>query len=102
MFWLRNEILNFWLRKRDNFFVCQQPNLLYSGNPLTSIFANSEDPDEMQHNAAFHQGLHSICKGKKDLQEKKTIYLENNDLTPLGMHNGLSQLYYIKQEGRIH
>ena len=20
--------------------------------------ANSEDPDEMQHNAAFHQGLH--------------------------------------------
>ena len=24
--------------------------------------ANSEDPDEMQHNAAFHQGLH--CKGK--------------------------------------
>ena len=30
-----------------------------------STFANSEDPDEMQHNAAFHQGLH--CKGKKDL-----------------------------------
>ena len=24
---------------------------------------NSEDPDEMQHDAAFHQGLH--CKGKK-------------------------------------
>ena len=23
-----------------------------------STFANSEDPDEMQHNAAFHQGLH--------------------------------------------
>ena len=23
-----------------------------------NTFANSEDPDEMQHNAAFHQGLH--------------------------------------------
>ena len=22
--------------------------------------ANSEDPDEMQHNAAFHQGLHCL------------------------------------------
>ena len=32
-------------------------NPLYSGNPETSTFANSEDSDEMQHNAAFHQGL---------------------------------------------
>ena len=28
--------------------------------PPTSTFANSEDPDEMQHNAAFHQGLHCL------------------------------------------
>ena len=35
-------------------------NTLYSGNPLTSTFANSEDPDVMQHTAAFHQGLHSL------------------------------------------
>ena len=34
-----------------------------------SIFANSEDPDEMQHNAAFYQGLH--CKGKKTSSEKR-------------------------------
>ena len=33
---------------------------LYSGNPQTSIFANSKDPDEMQHNAAFHQSLHCL------------------------------------------
>ena len=33
-------------------------NPVYSGKPLTNTFANSEDPDEMQHNAAFHQGLH--------------------------------------------
>ena len=38
-------------------------------------FANSEDPDEMQHNAAFHPGLHCLnYKGKKDLQQKNTIY----------------------------
>ena len=24
--------------------------------------ANSEDPDEMQHNAAFHQGLHCLLR----------------------------------------
>ena len=29
-----------------------------------STFANSEDPDEMQHNAAFHQGQH--CKVSSD------------------------------------
>ena len=34
-----------------------------------SPFANSEDPDEMQHNAAFHQGLH--CKDQKDIQTKE-------------------------------
>ena len=27
-----------------------------------STFANSEDPDEMQHDAAFHLGLHCLQK----------------------------------------
>ena len=31
--------------------------------------ANSEDPDEMQHNAAFHQGLHCLL----NLQGQKLI-----------------------------
>ena len=35
-------------------------NPLYLGKAGTSTFANSEDPDEMQHNAAFHQGLHCL------------------------------------------
>ena len=46
-------------------FSLQNPyifNSLYSGNPLTSTFANSEDPDIMQHNAAFHQGLHCLYR----------------------------------------
>ena len=29
-------------------------------SPLTGTLANSGDPDEMQHNAAFHQGLHCL------------------------------------------
>ena len=28
--------------------------------PLTATMASSEDPDEMLHNAAFHQGLHCL------------------------------------------
>ena len=28
-------------------------------------FANSENPDEMQHNAEFHQGLHCLLILKK-------------------------------------
>ena len=37
-------------------------NPLETGNPLTSILANGEDPDEMPHNAVFHQGLHCLLK----------------------------------------
>ena len=35
-------------------------NPVYSGNPLMSTFANSEDTDAMQHDAAFHQCLHCL------------------------------------------
>ena len=35
-------------------------NPLYLGNPKMSTFANSEDPDQMPHDAAFHQGLHCL------------------------------------------
>ena len=50
------------------------------------ILANSEDPDEMQQ------------KLKKNFRQKNTIYLENYNLTPLDMYNGLSQVYYIKPQ----
>ena len=35
--------------------------------------ANSEDPDEMQHNAVFHQGLH--CLLRLNLQRQKKIII---------------------------
>ena len=37
-------------------------NPLHSGNRLTATLANSKDPDEMPHKAAFHLGLHCLLK----------------------------------------
>ena len=49
---------------RSNDSLCVQNgkrlNPLYTGNPITAMFTNSEDPDEVQHNDAFHQGLHCL------------------------------------------
>ena len=39
-------------------------------------FAKSEDPDEMQHNAAFHQGLHCLLILK---QTSVTSYQHNHN-----------------------
>ena len=39
-------------------------------------FANSEDPDEMPHNAAFHQGLH--CLPIQNQSSEKEIYVLRN------------------------
>ena len=50
----------------------------------------------MQHNAAFHQGLH--CKGDKDLLTIEYNILENYKVAPLNMYNGLSQVYCINQK----
>ena len=45
------------------------------------MFVNSEDPDEMSCNVTFHQGLHSVCKDKNDLQRKKikNVFSERTD-----------------------
>ena len=65
-------------------------------------FINSEDPDEMPHYAAFHQGLYCLL-GKKDLQTKNNnTTFKNYNLTPQGMYSGLSKVYCIKPEGKIH
>ena len=60
------ELVNKYTFTISNFIVWQkvdymyQLNPLYSGNPKRIHFANSEDPDEMQQNAAFHYGLHRL------------------------------------------
>ena len=45
---------------------------------------------------------YTVCKGKKDLQTKIQYFLKINSLTPLDMYNGISQLYCLKPEVRIH
>ena len=54
-----------------------------------STFANSEDPDEMQHDAAFHQGLHCLLTEKRSSDKRIQYFFENYNLTPLDMYNGL-------------
>ena len=40
--------------------------------------ANSEDPDEMLQNAAFHQGLHYLLRYKHNFQEVKQIIIRKS------------------------
>ena len=81
-------------------------NPLYSRNTKTGTFANSEDPDEMPHNAAFHQGYTLFVKEKIDVQTKnKTILFRNvynYNLPPLDICNRQSQVYCNKPEGRTY
>ena len=37
---------------------------------------NSEDPDEMPHNAAFHQGLHCLLRPNNLQRKKYNIFLK--------------------------
>ena len=66
-------------------------------------FTNSEDPDEMLHNATFIR-VYTVCIGKKKVfRQNNTIYFFlNNNPTPLDMYNELFHVYCIKPEGRIH
>ena len=44
----------------DNLWILINP--LYTGNCKIGTLANSEDPDEILHNAAFNQGLHCLLR----------------------------------------
>ena len=40
----------------------------------------SEDPDEMQHKAAFHLGLHCSLRLKKNFRDKNASFYGNFEL----------------------
>ena len=44
--------------------------------------SNSEDPDERQHNAAFHLGLHCLLKPKESSDKEIQFYLKNITCDP--------------------
>ena len=64
--------------------------------------ANSEDPDEMPHNAAFHQGLHCLLRFKEHSETEIHHNFENSTCDPLKLHNGQYHTYYINIYGKIH
>ena len=51
-------------------------------------FTKIDDPDERQHDAALHLGLH--CKGKRKSSGIRIQYCLKLCLIPLDIYNGLS------------
>ena len=58
-------------------------------------WTNSEDPDEMQHNAAFHQGLHCLLRLKQPSGTEIHHNFENSTFDPLKYTMGWSHTYSI-------
>ena len=58
-----------------------------------TAMANSEDPDEMQLNAAFHPGLHCLLRLKQPSRTKIHNSLENSK-----MQNRISYLLYAWED----
>ena len=59
-------------------------NPLYTGNLIIiGTLANSADPDEMQHNAAFHLGQHCLLRLKQLSNTELHYNLENSTCDPL-------------------
>ena len=65
---------------------------MYTGNPLTGTLISSEDPDEMQHNAAFHQGLHCLLPLNQLSGTEIHFHLETSTCDPLKNKMGIHLL----------
>ena len=68
---------------------------------ITGTLANSKDPDEMQHNSAFHQDLHCFAKIKTTCRGRKTSELRKLYLWPLSVHNGQSYTNQYTVKSRL-
>ena len=64
--------------------------------------ANSEDPDEMQHNAAFHQCLHCLLRYIQSSWIEVHNYLEIITCATLKCINGQFHPYCTNMYGKIH
>ena len=49
--------------------------------------ANSEDPDEMPHNAAFYQDLHCLLRQTQSSEKELQFYLGTHHLRLLHIYN---------------
>ena len=67
-----------------------------------NTFANSVDPDEMQHNAAFHQCLHSLLRSKSFSDKRIHFFFKlQSDITRYIQWTFPSFLYQKKKEESI-
>ena len=64
--------------------------------------ANSEDPDEMLHNAAFHLGLHCLLRQNRSLEKEIQYFLEIITCDPLIHTMDLLDLTVYKLYGKFH
>ena len=60
---------------QSRYYCFWYSNVVYEKN-LNRYFTNSEYPNEMPHDAAFHQGIHCLLRQKR-YSDKNTIYFEN-------------------------
>ena len=77
-------------------------NPFYTGNPNKGTLTKIEDPDEMQHNAAFHQGLHCLPTLKHSSVTVTHFNLENSKCDPLKYTMGSPILIVSVCMGKIH
>ena len=67
------------------------------------ILGNSEDPDEMPHNAAFHQCLHYLLIQKLSSEKEiQFLYFEIIKCDPSIYTMDHSKIVVSNLEGRIH
>ena len=59
---------------------CTAGLTLKTRNPIIGTFAKSEDPDEMLHNAAFHQDLHCLQRQNLSSENEIQIFGANDNL----------------------
>ena len=72
-----NEIIYSLVRKPSNLDTADLLQLYWT--PIDGYFAHSEDPDEMLHNLAFHQGLHFLHKKKMSTETHHNIEISTCD-----------------------
>ena len=59
-----------------------------------STYANSEVPDEMPHDVAFHQGLHCLLRQNQS-SEKETHFFFINSVAPQYIEWTILTLLYV-------
>ena len=60
--------------------------------------ANSEDPDELPHQEAFHKSLHYLLIQKRTSEKELQFLFGNDRLWPLNIYNGPFKVYYVSNQ----